>query len=279
MPAGFNGAAGEEVVEHGHADDEARPDLLCDQRDVRVGDARVDLDAAVHRPGMHHELASSQPGGRYPPLRRVLPQRGHVRGARQHPLLLHAEDVDDVGISDAADLRGDLAAHPLDAARNERRRADERRARTDERERLDQRPRHPRVQDVTDDRDVEAVEPPERLAHRVEVEQRLGRVLVLAVAGIHDVGSRCLGDELRRADVRVPDHDHVGVVGGERQGRVLQRLPLVDGRAGGTQRHRVGGESLGGEIEARQRARRRFVEEVDDEAATERRQLLDLTVE
>ena len=123
------------------------------------------------------------------------------------------------------------------------------------------------------------VEPAERLAHRVEVEQRLGRVLVLAVAGVDDVRARRLGDELRRADVRVPDHDHVRVVLGERQRRVLQRLALVDGRAGRAHGHRVGREPLGGEVEARERARRGFVEEVDDEPAAERRQLLDFAVE
>ena len=59
--------------------------------------------------------------------------------------------------------------------------------RADERERLDERARDPRVEHVADDRHVEPLEAPECVPHRVEVEQRLGRVLVLAVAGVDDV--------------------------------------------------------------------------------------------
>ena len=43
------GPGGEQVVEHRHADDEPRTHLVDDERGFRVGDARVDLDAAVHR--------------------------------------------------------------------------------------------------------------------------------------------------------------------------------------------------------------------------------------
>ena len=89
------------------------------------------------------------------------------------------------------------------------------------------------MRDVADDRDVQPVEPAERLAHRVEVEQRLRRMLVLAVAGVHDTRIGVVRDELGGADLRVADDDHVGVVGRQRQRRVLQRLALVDRRAGG----------------------------------------------
>ena len=133
--------------------------------------------------------------------------------------------------------------------------------------RLDQRARDARVEDVADDRDVQALEPAERLLDRVEVEQRLRRVLVLAVAGVDDVRLGHPRDELRRADLRVADHDHVRVVGAERERGVLQRLALVHRRAGGLDAERVGGEPLRGELEARRGARRGLVEEVDDEAA------------
>ncbi len=72
-------------------------------------------------------------------------------------------------------------------ARQQRRRADERRPDPDERERLDERARDARVEDVADDRDVQPFEPAELLLDRVEVEQRLGRMLVLPVAGVDDV--------------------------------------------------------------------------------------------
>ena len=84
-------------------------------------------------------------------------------------------------------------------ARQQRRRADERRPDPDERERLDERAGDARVEDVADDRDVQAFEPAELLLKRVEVEQRLRRVLVLAVAGVDDVR---VGDAPRRAAAR-----------------------------------------------------------------------------
>ncbi len=100
------------------------------------------------------------------------------------------------------------------------------------------------MQDVAHDRDVQPLEPAERLAHRVEIEQRLSRVLVLAVAGVHDMRVCYTRDELWSADLRVPDDDHVRVVGAERDRRVLQRLALVDRGATGFDRHRVGREPL-----------------------------------
>ena len=109
---------------------------------------------------------------------------------------------------------------------------------------------------------------------REEVEECLCRVLVLSVTRVHDA---CLGDArdvLRRADLRVSEHDHVRVVGRQRQRRVLQRLALVDRRTGGLQRQRVGRQSLRRKLERRARARRRLVEDVQDQPAAQGRQLL-----
>ena len=75
---------------------------------------------------------------------------------------------------------------------------------------------------------LQAVERAEPLAQRVDVEQRLGRVLVLAVAGVDDRGRAPARDELRGADVRRADDDQVGPVGRERLHRVLERLALLD---------------------------------------------------
>ena len=87
------------------------------------------------------------------------------------------------------------------------------------------------MKDVPDDRDVQLLEPAERFAHRVQVEQRLRRMLVLAVTGVDDVGLGDARDELRSADVGMADDDDVGVVCTERDRGVLQRFALVDGRA------------------------------------------------
>ena len=263
---------GQEVVEDRHPHRETGAHLLEDQRVGRVGDAAVDLDAAVDRPGVHHLLPGPDALRRHAPARRVLAQARDER--RLHPLALHPEDVDDVGVRDRADLGRGLAAHRLDPARDQRRRADERRVRADEPERLDQRARDPAVQDVADDRDVEPLELSEGGADREEIEQRLGRVLVLAVAGVHDGGARVARDQLRRADLRVPDDDRVRVVLRERQHGVLERLPLVDGRACGFQRHHVGREPLRRQLEAGRRAGRGLEEETEHQLPPQRRQLL-----
>ena len=56
---------------------------------------------------------------------------------------------------------------------------------------------------------VQPVERAEPLAQRVDVEQRLRGVLVLAVAGVDDRGVDPAGDERGRADVRRADDDQV----------------------------------------------------------------------
>jgi hypothetical protein len=79
---------------------------------------------------------------------------------------------------------------------------------------------------------------------------------------------------LRGTDLGMAQHDHVRVVCGKGERRVLERLALVDGRAGGLQRHRVGRQPLRGQLEGRRRARRRLVEDVQDQPAAQCRQLL-----
>ena len=135
------------------------------------------------------------------------------------------------------------------------------------------------MEDITHDRDVNALEPAEGVADREEVEQRLSRVLVLAVPGVDHVSICQPCHELGRSDRRVANHDHVRVVRAQRQRGVLERLTLVDGRARRAQGHGVGRQALRGEFEARQRPRRGLVEEVDDRAAAQCRQLLHVAVE
>ena len=67
-----------------------------DERGFRVGDARVDLDASIHRAGMHDDLAGPDPLRRDPVERRVLAERRNERLAGRHPLLLQAQHVHDV---------------------------------------------------------------------------------------------------------------------------------------------------------------------------------------
>src|SRR3712207_4044587 len=112
--------------------------------------------------------------------------------------------------------------------------------------------------------DVRAVERA-GLAHgRVDVEQRLRRVLVLAVAGVDDRRAAPAGDEVGAARPRRADDDRVGLVGVEREDGVLERLALLDARPARGEVHDVGAQALGGELEARARPRGDLVEEVED---------------
>ncbi len=71
-------------------------------------------------------------------------------------------------------------------------------------------PRHPAVQDVAADRDLEPLDPAELVAQGEQVEQALGRVLVLPVAGVDDVGlGSARPGTARRPTSRVADDDHV----------------------------------------------------------------------
>ena len=135
----------------------------------------------------------------------------------------------------------------------------------------------PGVQDVADDPDAAALQRAQPPAQREDVEQRLGRMLVLAVAGVDDRGRRPARDQRGGPGVGRADHDRRRVIGRERLHGVLQRLALLDAGATGADRDDVGREPLGGQLEARAGARRRLVEEVDHGAPAQGRHLLDLS--
>ena len=122
---------------------------------------------------------------------------------------------------------------------------------------------------------LQALERPEVVAQREQVEQPLRRMLVRAVAGVDHVRLDALGEELRRARRAVADDDHVDPHRLEIARRVDERLALRDARARRGDVHRVGRQPLLGELERDARARRRLEEQVDDRRAAQRRHLLD----
>ena len=111
------------------------------------------------------------------------------------------------------------------------------------------------------------------LTDRVQVEQRLGWVLVHAVAGVDDRCGHPARQAVRCAGRAVPDHDRIDAHRLDRLRGVLQALALLNRRPGYAEVHDVGGEALRGKLERRPRARRRFVEEVHDGLASQRRVL------
>ena len=195
--------------EHGHAHGDAVRHLLLDVRLQAVRDFVADLDAFVHRAGMHDERAGLRAGeavGVHLVEARVLARARHE--AAVHALVLHAQRHHDVRALDrAVEVR--LDAHRrqaafrrvAEAARQQRRRRAEHDVRAERRQRPHVRARDAAVQDVADDDDLLAAHVAERAAHGVEVEQRLRRVRVQAVAGVDDaaVGVRATRGTARRS--------------------------------------------------------------------------------
>ena len=266
--------AGEQLVQDRHADDEAALHLRRDQRVRRVDHLRRQLDAAVHRAGVHQELPRAEPARVDLVASGVLAKRGHE--ALPHPLALHPQRVDDVGLADPVERVGDLAAERLEPARDQGRGTAHRHPRAHDREREHARARDATVEDVADDPDPAAVERVEPAPKRVDVEQGLARVLVLAVARVDHRGVGPARDQVRGAGVRGANHDRLRVVGAQRRDRVLQRLALVDRRARRLDRDHVRGESLRRKLERGAGPGARLVEEVHDRPPAERRHLLDV---
>ena len=134
------------------------------------------------------------------------------------------------------------------------------------------------MRDVADDPDRRAVDLSQPLVQRVDVEQRLRGVLVLAVAGVDDRRRAPARDELRRTGPRGAQDYRIRLVGAQGEDGVLQRLALLDARSARREVHDVGGQALGRELEGAAGPRGRLIEEVQHHPAPQRGNLLDLTV-
>ena len=94
-------SAGEQV-EHRHPHRDAVGDLLEDHRVGAVGDLRLDLDAAVHRPRVHddHVRLGALRAARRSARRALKYSRSDGMKCALHPLVLDAQHHDDVGAVD-----------------------------------------------------------------------------------------------------------------------------------------------------------------------------------
>ena len=131
----------------------------------------------------------------------VLARRGHV-GAL-HALALQAQHHDDVGAVEAfAHVGEDFDAHPLDAGRQQRRGRDDAHPGAERVEQDDVGAGDAAMQDVAADRHRQARDAPLGAADGERVEQRLGRMLVRAVAGVDHGAVDLLRQQLDRARPR-----------------------------------------------------------------------------
>ena len=206
----------------------------------------------------------------------VLAQRGQQR--LDLALLLHAQEVDDVGLGQhPVEVVADRDRPARQVRREQRRRRDQRDLGAEQGEREHVGARHARVLHVADDGDAQSPSKSTRadLADRVAVEQGLGRVLVPAVAGVDhrcvDPAGHLPRDTGRRVahDDRVDAHRLDGLDG------VAQRLALLHRRRRHGEVHRVGRQPLGGGLERQPRARGLLEEQRDDRAPPQGRDLGD----
>ena len=96
------GRCAAERLQHRHAHGDAHLHLLADDALHAVGDQRVDLDAAVHRAGMHDDRVGLRPGelfGVEAEEAEIFAHARHVGGV--HALALQAQHHHDVGVGEA----------------------------------------------------------------------------------------------------------------------------------------------------------------------------------
>ena len=189
-----------------------------------------------------------------------------------HPLELEPQHHHHVGPGQCGIeivVRGDLEL--LDLGRHQRGWGTDPHLRAERGQRVNVRPGDTAVQDVAADHDLQSVERftglapgAQRAADRQRVEQALGRMLVLAVAGVEHRAADLVGNQPDRARTGMADHDGIGPHGIERQRGVDQGLALFHAGGGGMHVDHVGPQSLAGNFEAQQRAGRILEEGVDD---------------
>src|SRR5881409_2862817 len=118
------------------------------------------------------------------------------------------------------------------------------------------------MQDVAHEADFETLDLPVLVADGKEVEQALRGMLVLAVAGVDDVGTNPVAQELGGARGGMADDHHVDPHRLEVPGGVDQGLPLLHRAAARRHVDRIGGETFFREFERDTRTRGLFEEQI-----------------
>ena len=219
------------------------------------GHAGCDLQPAVHRSRMHDQYIGF---GQHHALRgeaehgRVL---AHARESLlKQPLELNTKHVDDIHARQhTIQVVGEFTSHVRKAARQKRRRRDEYHRCPKLEQTVHVRSRHATVLDVPDDGNGQSGEIKRATLHalgnRVQVEQGLGRVFVLAIPGVDHAALNS-----RRQLVNGPTHtmtayDDVHAHCLDIAGRVTQRFAFRSARTGTADIENVCGETARSERE------------------------------
>ena len=131
---------------------------------------------------------------------------------------------------------------------------------------------------VAHDADLQVADAALVLADGIQVEQRLGRMLMLAVTRVDHDGRRVLRNDVRSPRMLVAHDDRIDLVGVQRLDGVYEAFAL-DRRGGRpAEVQRIGRKALFGELERAAGARGRLVEHVHDREPPKRGNFLDLAV-
>src|SRR6202040_1978900 len=228
-------------------------DLVADKAPWPVGDGGIDFDAAVDRSWVQDQrirlgitklcLVKAEKA-------EIFLGRGNI--AALHPLALQAQHHHDVGaVEPRAHVPENLDPHPLDSRQQQRRWPGHAHPRAERREQQNIGARDTRMKDVAADHDRETFDPALVAPDRERIEQRLGWMLMRAIARIDERAIDLFRQKMHRAGLGMTHYDNVGPHRVQRHRRIDPRLALSNARGCHRHVHDVGAETLAGEFEGR----------------------------
>src|ERR1700730_1893832 len=254
-------------------------DLLADEAPWPVGDDPLHFDPAVHRSRVQDKrirlgitklcLVEAEEA-------EIFLGRGNI--AALHPLALQAQHHHDVGaVEPRPHVPENLDPHPLDSRRQQRRWPGHAHPRAERREQQNIGARDTRMKDVAADHDREPFDPALVAPDRERIEQRLGWMLMRAIARVDDRAIDLFRQKMDRAGLSMAHHDNVGPHRVQRHRRIDQRLALLYARGCDRHVHDVAAKTLAGQFEGRLGPGRSLEKKIDQSPSAQGRALfLDL---
>ena len=133
---------------------------------------------------------------------------------------------------------------------------------------------HPAVLDIADDGDPAAGQRPQHLLHGEGIQQALGGMRMMPIAGVDDTGLGVFGNQVGHASRRMPHDDVIHLHGLQGIDGVDDTLALHHRGGGDGEIGHIGAEAFGGDFEGGPGARAGFVKKRQDVPSPQRRHLL-----